>query len=142
MSVFIDTGVFYAHHDVEAERHEEAVVLFDRILDGEYGQPVTSDYILDEAVTLTRVRTESFTAASSLAKRICGTNPYPAVVELVYTDPSDITAALDVYHRYADHDLSFTDAMTLALCESRGFDAVCSFDSDFDGLVERIDPNL
>lgn len=38
MSVFVDTGVFYAHHDTDAERHEAAVEAFDRVLDGAYGQ--------------------------------------------------------------------------------------------------------
>jgi len=56
MSLFVDTGVFYAHHDTDAERHTDAVAVFDEI------------------------------------------------------------------------------------CKSRGFDAVCSFDSDFDGLVDRIEP--
>ena len=140
MSVFVDTGVFCAHHDVDADCHEDAVRVFDEILDGRYGQPYTSDYVLDEAITLTRARTGSFEAANSLAKRVCGTGPYPAVVELCHTAPDDVTETLDIYRRYADHDLSFTDAMTIRLCESRGFDVVCSFDSDFDGLVERVDP--
>ena len=34
MSVFVDTGVFYAHHDTDAERHEAAVEAFDRVLEG------------------------------------------------------------------------------------------------------------
>lgn len=62
MSVFVDTGVFYAHHDTDAERHDAAVAAFDALLDGTYGQRYTSEYILDEAVTLTRARTDSFEA--------------------------------------------------------------------------------
>lgn len=140
MSVFIDTGVFYAHHDTDAARHEDAVAFFDELLAGAYGQPNTNEYILDEAITLTRSRADSFDAANTLAKRIRGTVPYPSIVELAYTGPEDVAGALDVYRRYADHNLSFTDAMTVHYCDSRGFDAVCSFDSDFDGLVSRIEP--
>lgn len=140
MSVFIDTGVFYAHHDADAERHEDAVAVFDEILAGEYGQPYTNEYVLDEAITLTRTRTDSVEAARTLAKRIRGDAPYPAIIELCYTGPDDVTGALDVYRRYADHALSFTDAMAIHCCEARGFDAICSFDSDFDGLISRIDP--
>ena len=140
MSVFVDTGVFYAHHDTNAERHTKAVAVFDDILHGDYGQPYTSDYVLDEAITLTRARTGSFEAAHAISKRIRGVDPYPPVIELCYTGPDDMTAALEVYRRYSDHDLSFTDAMSIALCESRDFDAVCSFDSDFDGLINRVAP--
>ncbi len=140
MSVFVDTGVFYAHHDTDAARHADAVAVFDTILDGTYGQPYTSDYVLDEAVTLTRARTGSFDAAYALADRIRGVDPYPTIVECDHTGPDDVTAALTAFRRYADHDLSFTDAMTVALCQSRGFDTVCSFDADFDGLVDRVEP--
>ena len=140
MSVFVDTGVFYAHHDTDAPRHADAVAAFDQILAGEHGQPYTTAYILDEAITLARRRTNSFDVANSLAKRIRGEGQYPPIIEVWYTGPDDVSGAFDVYRRYADHDLSFTDAMTIHCCESRGIDSVCSFDADFDGLVPRFEP--
>nr|WP_281244049.1 PIN domain-containing protein [Halobiforma haloterrestris] len=48
--------------------------------------------------------------------------------------------AVDLFERYDDQALSFTDATTVALCRRHGIDAVMSFDDDFDGIVERIDP--
>ncbi len=42
--------------------------------------------------------------------------------------------------RYDDHGLSFTDASLTECVEDEAIDAVLSFDDDFDGLVERIDP--
>ena len=139
MSIFIDTGVLYAHHDVDAERHTAARELIDAVLDGTYGHPYTSDYVLDEAVTLTRARTNSVDDASAIANRIRGNDPYPSVVELVYTTPELVAAALETFRRYDDHDLSFTDAMIVAICERRDIDAVASFDSDFDGLINRVE---
>jgi len=50
-----------------------------------------------------------------------------------------VTAALDTFRRYDDHDLSFTDAMIVAICDQRDIDAVASFDSDFDGLINRVE---
>ena len=140
MSVFVDTGVFFAHHDTDADRHEEAVDAFDELLDGQYGQPYTSDYVLDETVTLTRRQTGSFEAADAVAKRILGADPFPHVVETMHVEPDDVRAALAAFRRYDDHDLSFTDATIVAQCESRGIDAVLSFDADFDGVVDRIEP--
>jgi len=32
MSVFVDTGVFYAHHDTDASRHETGVTALNRVL--------------------------------------------------------------------------------------------------------------
>lgn len=140
MSVFVDTGVFFAHHDTDAARHEDAVDAFDALLDGEYGQPYTNDYVLDETVTLTRARTGSIEAATTVASRILGDEPFPCVIDLLHVQPDDVHASLAAFRRYDDHDLSFTDASILALCESRGIDAVLSFDTDFDGLVDRIEP--
>ncbi|KTG08979.1 twitching motility protein PilT [Haloprofundus marisrubri] len=140
MSVFVDTGVFFAHHDTDADRHDQAVSAFDELLDGEYGQPYTNDYVFDETVTLTRARTGSFEAADTVASRILGEDPFPGVFEMIHVEPDDVRTSLETFRRYDDHDLSFTDATIVALCESRGIDAVLSFDTDFDGLMNRIEP--
>jgi len=139
MSVFVDTGVFFAHHVEEASRHEAAVSAFDRVLDGTHGQPYTSDYVLDETVTLTRRRTNSFDAADAVARRILGDGRYPDVFETITVGPDTVRDALETFRRYDDHDLSFTDSATVALCESRDIDAVLSFDDDFDELVDRVE---
>ena len=138
MSIFIDTGVFYAHHDADAERHETAVELINAILDGRHGQPYTSDYVLDEVVTLTRARTGSVADADTIANRICGTDPYPEIVELIYTTQQSVSSSLHTFRQYDDHNLSFTDGMSIALCDRRDIDSIASFDSDFDGIIERL----
>jgi hypothetical protein len=51
MSVFVDTGVFFAHHDTDAEHHDQAVSAFDELFDGEFGQPYTNDYVFDDTRT-------------------------------------------------------------------------------------------
>lgn len=140
MSVFVDTGVFFAHHDTDADRHDQAVDAFDELLDGEYGQPYTNDYVFDETVTLTRARTGSFEAADTVAGRILGEEQFPPVFEMIHVEPDDVRMSLKTFRRYDDHDLSFTDATIVTMCESRGIDAVLSFDTDFDGLVDRIKP--
>jgi predicted nucleic acid-binding protein len=140
MSVFVDTGVFYAHHDEDAPRHGTARAVFDELLGGEYGRLVTNDYVLDEAVTLTRQRTGSFTASKTIADRILGRGEFPSVVECEQVSERVVSHGLAVYEQYDDHDLSFTDAVVVATCESAGIDRVCSFDDDFDGIVDRLDP--
>ena len=140
MSVFVDTGVFFAHHDTDAERHDRALAAFDDLLGGVYGQPYVSDYVLDEVVTLTRVRTGSHDAADTVARRILGENPFPNVFETIHVEPDDVRASVELFREYDDQELSFTDLTTIHLCESRDIDAVLSFDDDFDGLVERIEP--
>ena len=140
MSVFIDTGVFFAHHDRDAARHESATAALDTVLGGEFGQPYTSEYVFDETVTLTRTRTGRYDAAVTVGRRILGRGKYPSVVELLYVTESIFDATIETFEQYDDHTLSFTDANTITLLEEHEIDAVLSFDDDFDGIVERLDP--
>ena len=48
--------------------------------------------------------------------------------------------AVETFERYKDQSLSFTDASTVAVTKEREIDYVLSFDNDFDGLVDRLNP--
>lgn len=141
MSVLIDTGVLYADHDLDATRHEAASAALDYVYDGELGQPYVSDFIYDEAVTLTANRSGRTEEAITLGKRIRGADPYVAAFELQPVSEGDFDEAIDVFERFSDQRLSFTDATIVAQVRRDNVDGVLSFDSDFDGIVERYDPN-
>ena len=81
-----------------------------------------------------------FEAADTVARRVLGEDPFRTVFELIHVEPDDVRASMETFRRYDDRDLSFTDASIVTLCESRGIDAVLSFDTDFEGLVDRIEP--
>ena len=84
MTIFVDTGVFYAHHDADAARHEIATTALNTLLSSpEYGRILTSDYVYDETVTLTQHRTGSTTVARTVGQRIRG-DGYPDAIELLY----------------------------------------------------------
>jgi predicted nucleic acid-binding protein len=140
MTVLVDTGVLYADHDTDASRHEVADDAVEAVYDGDFGAPYVSDYIYDEAVTLTLTRSGSFSAAKRIGERLRGVGPYPKTYELLRVSSVVFSDAVDVFEQYDDQGLSFTDATTVALCERHGLDGVLSFDDDFDGLVNRIDP--
>lgn len=140
MSVFIDTGVFFAQHDSAAARHESASDAMRAVLTGRLGQPYTSDYVIDEAVTLARKRTGSYDAAWAIGQRILGRGGYPDRIELRQVTSELFEDTLEAFEKYDDHSLSFTDASTIAIVKQDDIDSVLSFDDDFDGLVDRIDP--
>lgn len=140
MTVLVDTGVLYAYHDRDAPRHEEAVRSLEPVYDGKLGQPVVSDYVYDEAVTLTLKRTGSFDAAAAMGERIRGVGQFPEIYELVHVTPADFDDAVSLFEQYDDQGLSFTDVTTVALARRRDVDTVLSFDDDFDGVVDRTDP--
>jgi len=86
------------------------------------------------------MRTGSFEAAQTISDRLLGAGSFPDVFDILHVGRDDFDATVDVRKQYHDHDLSITDANSIALCERHDIDAVLSFDSDFDGLVERYDP--
>ena len=53
MSVFLDTGVIVAFDNPSDRNHETAVRILETAAAGPWGDVVTSDFIFDEAVTLT-----------------------------------------------------------------------------------------
>lgn len=140
MTILVDTGVVYADHDTDAARHGDADRALTAIYRGEYGQPFVTDYVFDEAVTVTLARTGRHRAATTLIHRLRGVDPYPTAFELLPIDLATFEDAIDVFESYDDQALSFTDATSIAVCNRRGIDRILSFDDDFDGLVDRIDP--
>ena len=139
MTVLVDTGVLYADHDTDAARHEAARDVLDLVYDGTFGQPYISDYIYDEAVTLTLKR-GSFETAKRLGARVRGVDPYPETYNLLRVSEGRFGDAIEVFEQYDDQRLSFTDATTVALAQHHGIDHILSFDDDFDGLASRLDP--
>lgn len=140
MSVFVDTGVIYAHHDTNASRHESGANALDAVVRSpEFGRVYTSDYVYDEVITLTQRRTGQVSDSITVGRRIRGEG-YPNAFELLYSSPSLFAEAVSVYEEYADHEPSFTDAMTIAMVRYHEIDSVLSFDDDFDGVIDRLAP--
>jgi len=135
VTVLVDTGVVYADHDTDA-----ASTALNTVYDGAFGAPYISDYVFDEAVTLARARTGSHAAATRLADRLRGRDGFPDVYELLRVSAAVFRDALAVFDRYDDQQLSVTDATSVALVDRHDLDQVLSFDDDFDGVVDRVDP--
>ena len=140
MTVLVDTGVLYADHDTDSSRHGTASEALMAVYDGMLGQPYISDYVYDEAVTLALKRTGSAAGAKQLGARLRGSESFPDVYELLHVSPRLFNDAVDVFERYDDQELSFTDAATIAEMRDHDIDTVLSFDDDFDGIVDRTDP--
>jgi Predicted nucleic acid-binding protein, contains PIN domain len=134
------SGVFYAQADRGASRHETAEKALSDLLNGGHGQPYVTDYIYDEMVTLTLTRTDSHAEAMRVGRRLRGTGEFPELFHLRSISQPVFETAVDVFERYDDQRLSFTDATTVAFTETRDIATVLSFDDDFDGIVDRTDP--
>jgi predicted nucleic acid-binding protein len=134
MAVLIDTGLFLALYDVDDAHHKRSKELIKDALTGKLGRIYTSDYIIDEALTILLVRTKQHDIAVELGKYLLES---PRITRL--TVGSDVF--LDAWEKFQclkDKYLSFTDCTSLALAEKYHIKQLMSFDRGFDGLTERI----
>jgi len=105
-----------------------------RILKGEFGAAYTSDYVIDEAVTTALTRTKRLELAIDIGEFILSS---PRIIKLRVSEDA-FNAAWELFKSLKERFLSFTDCTSLALMEKNGIKRIASFDSGFDGLVERI----
>jgi len=134
MAIFIDTGVFVALRNADDELHLKSKELMKRALKAEFGRIYTSDYIIDEAVTTALVRTRRLDLAIDIGKYIIES---PRIIKL-WTTKEIFELAWQKFKTFKDKPLSFTDCTTLAHIQKNQIKQILSFDSGFDGLVQRI----
>jgi len=134
MAVFIDTGVFVALRNADDEYHVRSKELMKRALKGEFGRILTSDYVIDEAVTTALVRTRRHDLAVDVGKYIIDS---PRIMKL-WTTKDTFNMAWEKFKTFKDKPMSFSDCISLILIEKNGIKQIMSFDSGFDGLTQRI----
>ena len=134
MTIFIDTGIFIALRNADDELHTRSKELMKKALKADYGRIYTSDYIIDEAVTTALVRTRRHDLATDIGKYIIES---PRITKL-WTTKEIFELAWQKFQTLKDKPLSFTDCTTLAHIQKNQIKQILSFDSDFDGLVQRV----
>ncbi len=134
MAIFIDTGLFLALYDLDDTYHQRSKELFKNALTGNLGRLYTSDYIIDEAITILMVRTKQHKIAVELGKYLIES---PRITRLT-VDSEVFNEAWTKFQSLKDKYLSFTDCTSLALAEKHRIKQIISFDRGFDGLTKRI----
>ena len=119
---FVDTSAFFALMDRDDAWHGPAVD-FAREAAKDRCRLVTSDYVIDEALTLARMRL-GHPAAIRFGEKVQSSNWLE--VHEVTTSVRD--AAWDVFVRFSDQDFSFTDCTSFALMRETGILEAFTFD--------------
>ena len=134
--VFVDTAGFLALWDASDEHHFRALHLQSGLASSKR-QLVTTDYIVDETVTLLLVR-HSHAAASDFLETVTATE----WIRVEWVDSDRFHAAADLFTDHKDKEWSFTDCVSFALM--REFGLADSFTTDhhfrqagFNPLLEK-----
>jgi hypothetical protein len=120
--VFVDSGAWFATY-VPTDPHHQAAAQF--LASGAL-RLVTSDYILDETLTLFRARGQArrslAVSAAILDEQLC---------RVLWVDKGDVLEAHSVYQRFADKAWSFTDCVSFAQMQRWGISKAFTFDDHF-----------
>ena len=123
--IYIDTGAFLARHLKSDQYHQESAKFWNQ-LSKTRERYFTSNFVLDETFTLLG-RRAGYRFAIQRAHNIYLSK------ELTILRPTreDEMMALDIWSKYADQELSFTDCISFALMRKNGIKRVFSFDAHF-----------
>lgn len=123
--IFIDTGAFIARY-LERDQYHASALSHWRLLGTDNRRCFTTNFVLDETITfLARKSTYEFAAARADAI-------YNST-ELVVVRPEreDELSALELFGKYADQSVSFTDCVSFAMMDKLSIKAVFTFDQHF-----------
>jgi uncharacterized protein len=120
--IFVDTGAWFAAAVPSDPDHSAA----SQWLAGNTEPLLTTDYVVDETLTLLRARGER-TRALLLGERFFGGR----LAELHTLDETDIALAWEVFKRFDDKDWSFTDCASKVVIERLGIQQAFAFDNHF-----------
>ena len=131
MAVFVDTGAWFAYFVRRDADHQAA-----RAWMRQNRQPlVTTDYILDELLTLLKIR-ENYHVATAAGEAVW----QQRVAQIEYVTVEDITRTWEVFRQYDDKDWSFTDCTSKVIIERLRITHAFAFDGHFEqfGTVIRV----
>ena len=125
MRVFVDTSAWLALAD-KADRSHMTAVKRSIAIKKQKAELVTSEYVLDESITIIRYRV-SHAAAVTFGDSLWKSN----LVTVEDVNEQDRHAAWDIFRKYADKSLSYTDCASFCLMKRLRIKKAFTFDSHF-----------
>ena len=106
--IFVDTSAWYARY-TPRDAYHQAALEFHR----SNREPlVTTDYIVDETLTVLKARGNYERALHLGPRLLAGQLAY-----LIWVEPADVEAALAIYRQFRDKDWSFTDCVSYVIIQ-------------------------
>jgi len=120
--IFVDTGAWFASVVPSDVDHAAA----SQWLKEKTERLLTTDYIINETLTLLRARGES-TRAIRMGEQFFG----GALAKVYFLTEDDILATWEVFRKFSDKDWSFMDCSSKVVMERMGITRAFCFDHHF-----------
>jgi uncharacterized protein len=124
--IFVDTSAWYAAEVEDDVNHQKARDFLVQIAQGKHGVAITSDYVLDETMTLLRTRRGLLDAITFIDKIRKSKS-----VRIFWLNESLFDKALDVFRKRNESVFSFTDCTSFALMKDLSITEAFTFDGHF-----------
>lgn len=124
--IFVDTSAWYAYEVPDDVNHPKARGFAERLKRGEFGSLITSDYVLDETLTLLRMR-KGLRASRAFIDKILKSRS----VIIVWVDEGIFRKALETFLKSEGKAWSFTDCTSFAIMEQLKIANSFTFDVNF-----------
>ena len=133
MGIFIDTGIFFSAFNQEDRYHLDALGIYFSAFSGKFGAVYTSDYIIDETVTLLKVKTTPELALKFMKSAVASD------MLIIRVDNDLFEESCQIFEKYSERaGLSFTDATTIAILHLLQIEVLASLDGrSFDGIIKN-----
>ncbi len=139
--IVLDTCLLFSNFSIKDDKHEIARSIIDKILDGKYGQPILLDYVYNELLTLTYIRTKNFGISKKLAVFI-DYNIDEGIFDFIYTPNEIFWEANQIFlnqnFQNQNRFLSYTDSIIGVMAEWLNALYVGTFDSQFHKFKPQI----
>ncbi|MDZ4659902.1 MAG: PIN domain-containing protein [Bythopirellula sp.] len=123
--IFIDSGAFYAMLDPNEHWHKEVKRQIESLI-GEKARFVTSDYVLDETITLLQSRGLSYLVEHWIEDVIFGNS-----CEIVWMDRQKFDVVRQFFTKHSDKQWSFTDCFSFCVMKERKIRRALAADKHF-----------
>jgi len=133
--IFVDTSAWLAISDVRDGNHTRAREVQRDLVTGKAGRLITTDYILDETLTLMRKRT-----GLDGARRFLAGLETSRSVQVIWVGQEQFQSAKAAFLDQGTRSWSFTDCTSFVTMRELGITTAFAFDADFEQAGFEVRP--
>ena len=128
--ILLDSSFLVAVEVATDQNHEYAIKLMDKIINGEFGDAIISDYIFDETISVTFNKTKALSKAILVGESLNKSCNLLKVSEVIFNK------SWETFKKQKNKKLSFTDCTNLALMKEHNIKYIANFDKEFTKVKE------
>lgn len=127
--IFIDTSAFHALYIENDINHQSALKVKRNIIQKKYGALITTNYIIDETLTLLR-NSAGIINSIKIGELIRNSK----VLNIIWIDDDIEENAWKIFSTYRDKTFSFTDCTSFVVMKEMSIDDSFTYDEHFEQM--------